>query len=157
MDILTNKFKPNPNEMVQSIYVGVAPGNRTVTRVVKASADCNHMEVTTSYGPGLARGQSGRVGVLVLGGMVTSLDEMQYIIQAKREKKFVRRRSGGEIAEMCRLVQIQRNEQIEARRKYLKANPSEASKPKRKVTLHLPVGFRYVPTSEPGLKVVARV
>lgn len=143
--------------MVASIYVGVAAGNRTVTRVVKPSADRNHMEVSTTYGPGLARGQSGRVGVLVLGGMVTSLDEMEYIVQAKQAKEFVPRRNGGEIAEMCRLVQIRRNEQIEARQKYLKANPSEAPKPKRKVRLHLPVGFHYVRTSEPGLQVLARV
>ena len=157
MDFLIPKYQRNPNAMVHSIYQGVAPNGRTATTVVKASADRNRLEATTIYGPGLARGQSGRVAVLVLGGMVTSLDEMQYILEAKRDKKFVPQRSGGEISQMCHILQQRRNEQIEARRKYLKANPSEAPKPrKRTITLHLPVGFRYMLTSEPGLSVLAR-
>ena len=153
MEILIPEYRRNPNEMIRSVYSGVAPGNRTVTRIVKVAPDRNHLEATSVYGPALPRGVGGRVGVLVLGGLVTTLDEMEYIIAAKQEKKFQPRRSPKDIADMCRMVQERRNEQI----RYFRRNPSEAPKKKRTVRLHLPVGYRYVPTREPGLSVLARV
>ena len=156
MEILTQNFRRNPNEKIESLYSGVASGGRTVTTIVCSSQDGNRMEATRVYGPGIPRGAGGRIGVLILGGMETTLDEMEYILAAKREKKFVPRRSPGDIVAMCRLVAERRNEQVLARRKFLKANPSEAPK-KRRVRLHLPVGFRYVGTSEPGLRILARV
>lgn len=88
----------------------------------------------------------------MLGGLVTTLDEMEYIIAAKREKKFVPRRSGGEIVEMCRMLVERRNEQIMEARKRVAVLPK-----KRSVRLHLPVGCRYVGTTVPGLKVLARI
>jgi len=155
MDILLNKHRRNPNEMVHSIYAGVEPGGRTVTAVTKVSADGNRMETTRTYGPGLARGQSGLAGVLVLGGMVTTLDEMEYILSAKQEKKFVPKRSNGEIADMCRMVGERRNEQIRATRKQMGNNLPRT--PKRRIRLHLPVGVRYVGTGVPGLRILARI
>lgn len=152
MDILLNKHRRNPNQMVHSIYAGVGPGGRTVTAVTKVSADGNQMETTRTYGPGLARGQGGQIGVLVLGGMVTTLDEMEYIISAKQEKKFIPKRSNGEIADMCRMVGERRNEQIREARKQVAWQPK-----KKRVKLHLPVGVRYVGTREPGLRVLARI
>ncbi len=157
METLIPKYRYHPNEKVYSLFSGVSSGGRTVTAVVKASADRNRLEKTVTYGTGIPRGQGGRVAVLVLGGMETTLDEMQYILQSKQEKKFVPRRNGSDIAEMCRLLQARRNEQIEALRKYLVGNPSEIPQKKRTVRLHLPVGFRYVPTSEPGFRVLARI
>lgn len=156
MEHFTPKYRRNPNAKIESLYVGVAPGNRTVARVVKPSLDQNRMEATEVYGPGLPRGQGGRIAVLVLGGMETTLDEMEYLVQAKQSKAFVPQRGPGEIASMCRLLLSRRNEQIEARRKYLKGNPSETPK-KKKVRLHLPVGYRFVETKEPGFKVLARI
>ena len=156
MEILTQNFKRDGNTKVHSVYAGVAPGGRTVTTIVKPSADQNHMEATKVYGSGLGRGQGGRIAVLVLGGMETTLDEMEYIVAAKQDKKFIPRRNGGEIVQMCRLLQVRRNEQIEAKRKYLAGNPSEAPK-KRTVRLHLPVGYRMAKTSAPGLKILARI
>jgi hypothetical protein len=157
MDFLVPKYRRNPNAKVESLYSGVASGNRTVTTLVKPSLDANRMEATRVYGPGLPRGSGGRIAVLVLGGMETTLDEMEYIIEAKRSKKFIPQRGPGEIASMARLLFARRNEQIEARQKYLKANPSEMPKKKRTVTLHLPVGFRYMPTNEPGVRILARI
>ena len=156
MDFFVPKYRRNPNEKIESLYSGVAGGHQTVTTIVKRSLDCNRMEATRVYGPGIPRGQGGRIGVLVLGGMETTLDEMEYILGAKQDKKFIPQRGSGEIAKMCRALLERRNEQIEARQKYLKANPSEKPK-KRRIRLHLPVGFRYVGTSEPGLCVLARV
>jgi hypothetical protein len=112
------------------------------------------METTKIYGPGLPRGQSGHIGVLVLGGMETTLAEMEYLIAAKKAKKFVPQRNQSEIAKMCRLLQERRNEHIMDARK--RAGTSQP-KPKKTVRLHLPVGFRYVGTREPGLKVLARI
>ena len=152
------RFRRNPNAKVESFYSGVASGNRTVTTLVKPSLDGNRMEATRVYGPGIPRGVGGRIGVLVLAGMETTLDEVEYLVEAKQQKKFVPQRGSGEIAAMGRLLLERRNEAIRARRKYLKANPSEMPKPrKRTVRLHLPVGLRYVGTSEPGLKVLARI
>jgi len=155
MEIIIPKYRRNPNQMVSSVYVGVASGNRTVTTVVKPSADRNRMESVSTYGEGLPRGVGGQIGVLVLGGMVTTLDEMEYIIEAKKEKKFVPKRTVGEIMAMCKLVAERRNEQIREARKLVQRNPSMT--PKRKIRLHLPVGCRYVQTVEPGLKVLARL
>lgn len=158
MDILIPKYRRDPNAKVQSVYAGIAPGGRTVTTIVKPSADRNRMEATKVYGPGLARGQGGRIAVLVLGGMETTLDEMEYLVAAKQEKKFVPKRTPGDIVEMCRLLTARRNEQIEAKNKFLAGNPSMVTPRKRRtVRLHLPVGFRYAPTNVPGLKILARV
>lgn len=158
MEILAPKYQLRPNDMVHTMYVGVAHGNKTVSRVVKPAPDGNSLMAFNQYGEQIPRGEGGRVGVFVLGGMVTTLDEMRFIAQAKMEKKFVPRHNRGEIVEMCRVLQARRNEQIEARQKYLKANPSEAPKaPKKKRTLLLPVGFRWMPTSEPGLSIAVKV
>lgn len=156
METFAPKFRRNPNEKVELLYSGVASGGRTVTTVVKPSLDRNRMEATRVYGPGIPRGQGGRIAVLILGGMETTLDEMEYLIAAKQDKKFIPQRGPGEIAAMGRLLLQRRNQQIEDRQKYLKANPSEAPK-KQRIRLHLPVGLRYVGTSEPGLRVLARI
>lgn len=154
MEHFTPKYRRNPNEKVHSLYYGVASGGVTMTSVVKPSLDRNRLEATREYGPGLPRGVGGQAAVLILGGMETTLDEIEDILEAKRQKKFEARRSQGEIAQMCRHLIERRNELIRHYRK----NPSEAPRvPKKKVRLHLPVGFRYVGTNEPGLKVLARV
>ena len=155
MELLIHKYCHNPNEKIDSIYVGVASGNRTVVAIRKPSTDCNRMETTRVYGPGLPRGQGGRVGILVIGGMETSLDEVQDIVAAKQAKQFIPRRSQNDIAAMCRLVAARRNNAIEDQRKQFQRNPSMRPK-KRRMRLHLPVGYRMVQTSEPGLKVLAR-
>ena len=157
MEIYAPKYRRNPNEKVESLYVGVASGGRTVTTVVKPSLDRNRMETARTYGPGLPRGEGGRIAVLVLAGMETTLDEVEYLVAAKQNKKFVPRRGPGEIAAMGRLLLERRNEEILARRKYLKVNPSEAPKPKRRARLYLPVGLRYVGTNETGVRALARV
>lgn len=155
MEFLVPKYRRNPNEKVVSVYSGVAAGHRTVTSVVRPSLDRNRLEAHRVYGPGLARGQGGRAAVLVLGGMETTLDEMEYILEAKRQKKFVAQRKGWEIAAMCRLLLDRRNEQIMEARRLVKANPSMQPK-KRRVRLHLPVRYHYAPTNEPGLQVLRR-
>lgn len=111
------------------------------------------METTRIYGAGLPRGQGGLIGVLVLGGMETSLDEMEYIAEARREKKFVPQRDPSDIVNMTRLVLERRNDLI----RHFRKNPSEAPKLKPRRGLYLPRGYRLVPTKEPGLKIVARV
>ena len=157
MEIVTTNYRRNPNEKIESLYVGVASGHRTVAAITRPSLDRNRLETIKMYGPGIPRGAGGRIGVLVLGGMETTLDEMEYLVAAKQAKPFIPKRGPGEIAAMCRLLLERRNEEILARRKYLKGNPSEAPKKKRTVRLHLPVGFRYMSTSEPGLKVLTRI
>lgn len=153
MEHFTPKYRRNPNEKIHSLYTGIVSGNRTVTKVVRVSQDQNRLEAERTYGPSLPRGESGRIGVFVIGGLETTLDEMEYILEAKRQKPFVQRRSGGEIADMCRTLIERRNGMI----KYFRKNPSEAPKKKRTARLYLPSGYRYVPTSEPGLQVLARV
>ena len=155
MEYFVPKYRPDPNEKVYSLYQGIASGGGTVTVTIKKSRTEDKLEQTRTYGPGeLKRGESGRAAVLVIGGMETSLDEMQYILETGRRKPFVPRRTGGEIAQMCALLRERRNNTI----RYYRKNPSEAPKPKKKtVRLHLPVGFRYIGTSEPGLKVLARI
>lgn len=156
MDAFIPKHKRDGNEKILALYSGVAHGGRSVTTVIKPSLDRNRMEATKVYSGGLSRGTGGRIAVLVLGGMETTLDEMEYILEAKRDKPFIPKRSTTDILAMCRMVADRRNEQSEANRKRRLANPSEVPK-KRRVRLHLPVGFRYVGTSEPGLQVLARV
>ena len=159
MEILVPKYRYNPNELVDSLYVGVGNGATTVMRVVKPSVDRNSMEVTRTYAatPTLRRGEGGRIGVLVLGGMETTMDEMRYILQAKQDKRFVPQRNSGDIAKMCKLVAEKRNDDILRQRQYFKKNPSERPKKKRTVTLHLPVGYRMVQTDVPGLRVRMKV
>ena len=154
MEHFTPKYRPNPNEKVYSLYQGITAGGGTVTSVVKKSRTEDKLEKTRIFGPReLQRGESGQAAVIILGGMETSLAEMEYILEARRQKKFVPKRAGGEIAQMCRLLRERRNATILHYRK----NPSETPKKKRTVQLYLPVGLRYVPTSEPGLQVLARV
>ena len=152
MEILVPKYRRDPNAKVESLYQGVSRSGGTVTAVRMPSADGNRMETTRVYGPGIPRGQGGRVGVLVLGGMETSLDEMQDILEMKQRKPFVPRRTPREITDMCRALLDRRNDAIMAARKQAKANPSEVQR-KRTVRLHLPVGYRLVPTSEPGFMI----
>ena len=151
--ILVPKYRRNPNEKVSSLYYGVASGGRTVTAIVKPSLDMNHLETTKTYSPGLPRGQGGRIAHLIIGGMEATLDEVEYLLEAKKEKKFVFRRSPGDIAEMCSALLEQRNERI----KYLRKNPSENRPIKRRgARLYLPTGFRFANTSEPGLQIAVR-
>lgn len=154
MELLIPKYRRNPNERVEAIYSGIGPGGRMVTRVMKPSLDRQRMERTSvDSGPGTPRGQGGRVAVLVIGGMETTLAEMEYLVEAAKEKKFQPRRSSFEVAQMCRLLLERRNDMI----RHLRKNPSERPKPRQKVRLHLPIGYRYVPTREPGLNVLAQV
>lgn len=151
MDWFAPKFRRDPNEKIDSIYYGVAQGNRTVTAIVKRSRTKDALETTVESGPGLPRGQSGRIGVLILGGMETTLDEMEELLLATKEERFVPKRSPGDIARMCDYLADWRNERI----KYLQKNPSERPRRKRQ-GLFLPVGYRMVPTREPGLRVAVR-
>jgi hypothetical protein len=157
MEVLVPKYRRNPNEKIEAIYSGVTHGNRTVTTIVKPSLDRNRMEKTRIYGPAMPRGVSGRVAVLVLGGMETTLDEMEYIVAAKKAQKFVPRRGMSEIAEMCRMVAERRNEAImEARKRPPKPVPQPKPTPKKKVGLYLPVGYKWAPTATKGLRVAVR-
>ena len=152
MEFFAPKYRRDPNEKVHSLYYGVGQGHQVLTRLIKKDPGADRMEATKTYDPGLPRGQGGHVGMLILGGMETTLDEMEYILEAKKEKKWVPQRDGKEISEMCRVLIERRNDRI----KYLQKNPSEAPK-KKTVMLHLPVGYRYVDTPEPGLKILAKV
>ncbi len=155
MQVLVPKYRRNPNEKIEALYSGVTHGNRTVTTVVKPSLDRSRLEKTRVYGPALPRGQSGLAAVLVLGGMETTLDEMEYILEARRAKKFVPKRGMSEIAEMCRLVTERRNEAImEARKRAPKVTPPA---PRRTVRLYLPSGYKWARTAEPGLRVAVRL
>lgn len=151
VEILVPKFRRDPNEKVDSLYSGVSRGGGTVTTLIKPSLDCNRLEATSVYGPGLPRGQGGRIAILVLGGMETTLDEVEYILEAKRQKKFVPKRGPGEIAEMCRFLLEARNERV----KHLRKNPAERPR-KKTVRLYLPVGYHFAPTAEPGLSLAVR-
>ena len=151
MEHFTPKYRRDPNEMVQSMYYGVGSGHKVITQTIKKSRVGDRMEVNRSEEPGLERGQGGNIGVFVLGGMETTLDEMEYLVEGHKQKTFVPRKGPKEILDMCHKLQERRNETI----KYYRKNPSEAPKPK--VRLHLPVGFKYANTSEPGLKILAQV
>ena len=153
MDWFAPKYRRDPNEKVHSLYQGVAHGG-TVRTLVKASLDRNRLEASRDYGAMMPRGQGGRIATLVIGGMETTLDEMEYLLEEQKEEKFVPRRSQSEIAGMCRRLADYSNEYV----KYLRKNPSERPRPKKAtVRLHLPVGYRFVATSEPGFKVLARI
>ena len=151
MEILTHKYRRKPNEKIDAIYSGVALGGRTVTTIVRPSADGNRMEKSRVYGPGMPRGAGGQVAVLILGGMETTLDEMEYILEAQREKTFVPRRRPQDIVAMCRMLIERRNILI----KRARVNPSEFPRPKkRRVRMHLPVGYRMVQSSVPGVRLL---
>ena len=139
--------------MVHSAYVGVARGHTTVTTIKAVDKAADRLSTTRVYGIGIPRGQGGRIATLVLGGMETTLDEIEYILSGVKEKKFVPRRGPGEIADMCSLLAERRN----ARIKYLKKNPSEAPKRRRGPVLHLPVGYRMAETGVPGFKIATKV
>lgn len=155
MEYFAPKFRPDPNEKVLSLYRGIAPGGGTVTTLIKKSRTEDKLEKTCTFGPReVQRGESGQVAILVIGGMEASLDEVHYLLAARQQKKFVPQRTPGEISQMCAELRERRNNTI----RYYRKNPSEAPKPRKNtVRLYLPVGLRYVPTSEPGLKVLARI
>ena len=139
--------------MVHTAYVGVAPGMRTVTRVTAVDKAGDRLATTQVFGAGIPRGQGGRVATIILGGMETTLDEVEYMLDGIKEKKFVPQRKPADISKMCQMIAEQRNERI----KYLRKNPSEASnlpKPKRR-GLYLPKGYRMVPTPVPGFRIAA--
>ena len=151
LQILVPRYRENPNEKVYSLYHGVSSDGRTVTALTKASADRNRLETVKTYGAPLPRGQGGQIATIILGGMETSLAEVRDILAAKQEKKFVPRRSGNEIADMCRFVLERRNEAILAARK--SAYPAQR---KKTVRLLLPVGYTMRQTSVPGLRLRVR-
>ena len=154
VEILGNRFRRDPNAMVHSAYVGVAHGARTVTKVVAVNKDADRMETTRSYGAGIPRGQGGRIATLILGGMETTLDEIEYMLEGIKEKKFVPQRTPGDISKMCQMVAERRNDQI----KHWRKNPSEVPKAKpKRPGLYLPKGYRMVQTPIPGFRVAARV
>lgn len=148
------KHRYDPNAMVHSMYRGVAPGGRVVTSLIKPDVAGSHMETSRTYEEGLPPGQGGFIGHIIIGGMETTLDEMEELMEAKREKKWVPRKSGKDIADMCRHLMEIRNVKI----RYYRKNPSEAPKfqPKKNVLL-LPVGVKWQDTPIPGLQVTAKV
>src|SRR3990167_1242311 len=153
MDFLIPKYRRDGNAKVSTAYVGVAPGGGTVTRVTSVNKNTDSFESTRAYGAGIPRGQGGRVGTFILGGMETTLDEIEDMVEGIKEKKFVPQRGSAEIAQMCRHLIEKRNETI----KYLRKNPSEAPK-KRPAgpTLYLPVGYRMAQTAVPGIRVAVQ-
>ena len=153
MDILTNAYKRNPNEKVHSLYQGVSSFGGGANILVKKHPVEDRLQRIITPAESLARGQGGLAAVLVLGGMETSLDEMEYILQARQSKKFVPKRTNGDIAEMCRLVAERRNEQIGDAR----AHPVSRAPVKPKRGLFLPRGYRMVQTKEPGFKIRMKV
>lgn len=155
MEILAPKYRRNPNAMVHSAYLGVAPGMRTVTRITKLDRAADAITTSSAYGAGIPRGAGGRIATIILAGMETTLDEVEYMLEGIKEKKFVPQRKPSDIAKMCQMVAERRNERI----KYLRRNPSEAPRPrhKRGPVLHLPVGYRMAKTSEPGFEIAVKV
>lgn len=155
MELLFPRHRLGPNTPVQSLYSGV--GSRgPVTSIVRAHADGNHLERMSLEGvatPVPGRGEGGNAAVIILGGMETTLDEVRDMLAARRERKFVAQKKPGEIVRMCRELLERRNDAL----RYFKKNPSEAPKPRPRVRLLLPRGFRMVPTREPGLEVRVRV
>jgi hypothetical protein len=154
MDFFAPKFRRDPNAMVHSLYYGVAPNGTIVTKTTMKSPTADKMETTRTYESGMKRGQGGNIATIILGGMETSLDEIEDILAAKKEKKWVPRKNNNEIADMCRHLMELRNDRI----LHLRKNPTESvpvSKPKP--VLHLPVGYRWAPTTEPGFSIAARI
>jgi hypothetical protein len=152
MEHFTPKYRRDPNARIDWVYHGVAPGGLVVTSVRKRHPVEDRMETVKTYEPGLVRGQGGWAGKFIVGGMESTLDEIEYLVLRQKEKTFVPRKGGKEIADMGRALMERRNDRI----KYLQRNPSEKPKPKP-VRLHLPVGCKWVGTSEPGFKVLARI
>ncbi len=152
MDFFVPKYRRDGNAKVESLYTGVSAGGTTVTTIQKPSLDGNRMEKTRTFGKILPRGRGGWVGHLILGGMETTLDEMEYLAAAKKERAFIPRTDPMDVVEMCRIIQARRNELIWAARKRL----GIAEVPAKKIVLHLPVGHRMVPTNEPGFSILAR-
>jgi hypothetical protein len=157
LEFLVPKYRRDPNEKVASLYYGVAPGGTTITRLEKKSRTQDKMEVTRTYGAGIPRGQGGNIATLIIGGMETTLDEMEDILAIKKQKEkenaFIPRRSNKEVADMCHILLEQRNDKI----RHLRKNPSEVPNPRPKIRLHLPVGYRMAETPEPGLRMLARI
>ena len=153
MEVLTQRFRRNPNAMVHSAYVGVVDGARTVTRVSALNKDAQRIETTRAYGAGHPRGQGGRIATIVLGGLETTLDEIEYILEGIKEKKFVPERTPGDISRMCQMVAERRNDRI----KYWRKNPSEVPKAKPRPNFYLPVGYRMAATSVPGFRLREKV
>ena len=152
MDWFAPKFRRDPNQMVQSAYVGVAQGGRTVTSVTAVNKNADRLERTRAYGRGMPRGQGGQIGTFILGGMVTTLDEVEYIVEGVKEKRFVQQRSRGEIVAMCHDLQERRNTLI----RHYQKNPSEAPKAAPRPNFYLPVGFHMAQTAEPGFRIAVR-
>lgn len=152
MDWFAPRFRRDPNEKVDSIYIGVASGNRTITSIRKRSRTADAMETSLlEEGPMMPRAQGGQIGTLILGGMETSLDEMEELLQATREERFVPERTPGDIVRMCEYLADWRNERI----KHLRRNPSERLR-QRRPGLYLPLGYRLAPTNEPGMRITVR-
>lgn len=151
MDFFTPKWRRDPDAMVQSLYSGVSNGG-TVTSVTQVHPTEDRLMTTRQAGPMMPRGQSGLAGVFIMGGLVTPLAEMEEILQARREKRFVPQRKPGEIVRLCMNLNELRNDAI----KYFRKNPSEAPK-KRRVRLYLPSGYRMADTAERGFRVRVRV
>ncbi len=155
MEHFTPKYRRDPNAKVESLYYGVAPGGQRVTKMVKPGLDNNALEATRNYETGHPRGEGGHIGHLILGGMETTLDEMEYLMEAHKHREYdTQRRSKGEIVDMCYDLINYRNDRL----KYFQKNPSEMPlPPKDTVRLHLPVGMHWAGTSEPGLQIAARI
>ena len=83
MEILTNNYKRNPNALVHSLYQGVSVLGGSVIALTKKHPTEDRLQRIITPTDGLARGQSGLAAVLVLGGMETTLDEMEYILEAR--------------------------------------------------------------------------
>ena len=155
----TPQYKYNPNEKVDSLYFGVSNGG-TMTRVVKPSADRNRMETVRTDGPMMPRGQGGLVGTLILDNCQSTLREMEYLLEARREKPFQVMRKPWEIAKAIKQGLERRNEVIEAQRKYFKTNPSEKprlAKVRIMARRRLPAGYKMVNTAVPGFRVLGKV
>lgn len=152
MDILTDNYKRDPNAKVHSMYFGVSPLGGTVTTIVKKHPTEDRLETTRVFGAPMERGTGGRAAVLILGGMETTLDEMEDILAAAKAKKFTPKRSSGEIAAMCDYLRERRNEAIREARK----NQPAAKPKKRTIKFYLPVGYRMAETGVPGLRLTVK-
>ena len=65
MQILTPKFRYDPNAKVRSAYVGVADGHRTVTRITHANQHIGGLARHSDFGAGIPRGQGGRAATIM--------------------------------------------------------------------------------------------
>src|SRR3990167_7558929 len=148
MDILTQTYKRDGNAKVHSLYFGVSPLGGTVTTIVKKHPTEDRLEKTRVFGPPMERGAGGRAMVLVLGGMETTLDEIEDILAMAKAKPFKPQRTSGEIAAMCEYLRERRNEAIREAQKTAPAEP----KKKRTINLSLRVGSRRAKTGVPGLR-----